>query len=84
MNIQVVADRNYSFISVSIKWPGCVHDGCAFSNSSIYTKIRNDIIPKWRKVIVENEPPVPVCTLGDPEYLLLPFLMKEFPNGGRN
>ena len=33
---------------------------------------------------MQNELPVPVCILGDPAYLLSPFLMKEFPNGGKN
>ena len=35
-------------------------------------------------MLVDGEDPVPVCILGDPAYLLLPFLMKEFSNGGKN
>ena len=35
------------------------------------------------RVIVENEPSVPICLLGDPAYPLLPFIMKEFANRGR-
>ena len=33
---------------------------------------------------MQNEPPVPVCILGDLAFPLLPFLMKEFVNGGKN
>ena len=81
--IQAVLTK-YCFIDVSIKWPGCVHDAQVFSNSSISTKLRNGSIPKGEKVIVQNEPPVPVCILGDPPYPLLPFLIKKFANGGKN
>ena len=33
---------------------------------------------------MQNEPPVLVGIFGDPAYLLLSFLMKEFANGGKN
>ena len=79
-----MADHKYYFIDVSIKCPGCVHDARDFSNSSINTKLRNGSIPKCEKVIVQNEPPVPVWILGDPNYMLSFFLMKEFANGEIN
>ena len=84
LNIQAVAGHKYCFIDESIKWPGCVHDARVFSNSSINTKLRNGSIPKSVKIILQNEPPVPACILGDPAYPLLPFLMNEFANGGKN
>ena len=34
------------------------------------------------KEIVEDEIPVPVFILGDPAYLLLSFVIKEYPDGG--
>ena len=53
-----------------------------FSSSSI--KLRKGSLPKCEKVIVQNEPPVAICILGDPAYPLLPFLMKEFIDGRKN
>ena len=45
---------------------------------------RDGGIPKCERIIVEGEPEVPLCTLGDPAYPLLPFLIKEFSKGGKN
>ena len=33
-------------------------------------------------MIVDGKDPVQICILGDPAYPLLPYVMKEFPNGG--
>ena len=39
--------------------------------------------PPCPRVIVKNEPSVPICLLEDPDYPLLLFIMKEFVDGGR-
>ena len=87
-NVQAAAGYQYCFFDVVIKWPGSVHDKRIFSNSElneIWTKSpRNEYIPSCSRIIVEGEDPVPVCILGDAAYSLLPFLMKEFVNGGSN
>ena len=46
--------------------------------------LRNGTIPQCRKVIVDGQPEVPICILGDPAYPLIPYLMKEFANGGKD
>ena len=83
-NIQAVADYRYYFTDAMIKWPGSVHDTRMFSAASFSNDIRNGSILRWEKVIVEGEPAVPICLLGDPAYFFLPYLMKEFANGRKD
>ena len=84
LNIQAVADHKYCFIDVSVKWSSCVHDARVLSTSCINTKLRNASIPNFEKVIVQNEPAVPVCILGGPAYTLFSFLIKLFENGRKS
>ena len=53
-----------------------------FANSALNGHLKNGNIPKCPKVIIEGEPEVPICILGDPAYPLLPYVLKDFPSGG--
>ena len=84
INVQAINNYGCCFIDVVFEWSECLHDTRIFSNSSINGMLQDGITPPFHRTIADDLQLVPLCLLGDPAHQLLPYLMKEYPTGGKD
>lgn len=70
IKVQVVSTWNLKFLDVSVGWPGSMHDGRIFRNSSLSTAIRLKFADSDHHIIA------------DTAYRLLPQVLTPFRNRG--
>ena len=79
--LQALVDHQNRFLNVYVGWPGSVHDARILSNSEVFAKGQSGtLVPNAVRVL--GGVPVPVVTLVDSAYPLLPWLMKPYPGTG--
>ena len=55
LSVQAVYDYKGAFMDIECKWPGSVHDGKVFANSSICKRLRSSDLPTIFKTISNSE-----------------------------
>ena len=82
LNVQAFCDYKYCFMDVVVKWPGSIHDDRRFAIAQSwvsYWKVEEYLHAQDALLMTR---PHPCVFAGDPAYPLMPYLMKEYANGG--
>nr|XP_048711374.1 uncharacterized protein LOC125639019 [Caretta caretta] len=77
MVLQALVDHKGCFTNINVGWPGKVHDARVFRNSGLFKWLQEGICFPDQKITV-GDVEMPIVTLGDSAYPLMPWLMKPY------
>ncbi|CAM5157009.1 unnamed protein product [Natator depressus] len=77
MALQALVDHKGCFTNINVGWPGKVHDARIFRNSGLFKQLQEGTYFPDLK-ITTGDVEMPIVTLGDSAYPLLPWLMKPY------
>ena len=75
---QAVYNYKGTFMDVECKFPGSIYDTNVFTTSSIWKRLRSSDLLKIFRTISNSELKIPNYLIGDPEYPLLPYCMRQY------
>ena len=79
--LQALLDHRYCFMHINIVWPGCVNDAHVLAKFELCQRGQMEVLfPEQPKQIKGVS--VPLLNLGDPAYLLLPWILKPYTDTG--
>ncbi|KAK6178070.1 hypothetical protein SNE40_012903 [Patella caerulea] len=84
VNVQAVCDSSGLFMDVDYRWPGSVHNGKVFANSSINRKLKSNSLPITFRSVLPGCTKIPNYLIGDPAYALTPYCIKEYSTCSSN
>ena len=79
--LQGLVDHDGCFTDINVGWPGRVHDARVLHNSELFSKGESGSLFRQNSMLMCGTS-APVVILGDPVYLLRPWLMKPYINDG--
>nr|XP_048717238.1 uncharacterized protein LOC125641400 [Caretta caretta] len=75
--LQTLVDHKGHFTKINVGWPGKVHDARIFRNSGLFQKLQEGTLFPDQKITI-GDVEMSIVILGDPAYLLMPWLMKPY------
>ncbi|EMP29783.1 hypothetical protein UY3_13153 [Chelonia mydas] len=75
--LQALVDHKGCFTYISVGWPGKLHDVSIFRNSGLFEQLQEGTYFPDQKTTI-GDVKMPIVMLGNPDYPLLPWLIKPY------